>query len=162
MSTTYEPGKYQAKVLDQGFREAGTGTPGFYLQFKLLGRYDKEGIVQECQQYERTYNQWLMEETGVKILKGDLKILGVEVSDLTKLDLTTPGPISLVNRTIDVYCVHEMPKGRLTERWVLRPPMKKLDQNAIQILNEKFGSLLRGDTKPPASNAKPSDNNAPF
>jgi hypothetical protein len=48
MTTTFAKGRYGARVFDQGFDESSTKrTPGFYLQLKILGRYDTEGTITE-------------------------------------------------------------------------------------------------------------------
>jgi hypothetical protein len=165
MSTTYPRGKYQAKVLDQGFEEASTKTVCFFLQLSVLGRYDEQGKLQECPHYERVYKQYLANDTGANILKGDLKSLGVEVNDLTQLDLDAPGAISLRDRVIDVVCDHDTYNGKTVERWQIRRRRNKLDSNSVRALNDKFGHLFRGGNGqplPPAPPARPNDSDAPF
>jgi hypothetical protein len=165
MSTTYTAGKYQAEVLDQGFTEsASKGTPGFYLQLKILGRYDAAGVVQPCPQYERTYTQYLSSEIGVNILKDDLKALGVQVTELTRLDPEVPGHESLVGRTIDVECKIESYNGKQMERWSIpRRKQAKLSRDAIRDLDAKFSHLLRDGTVPPKPPAtKPNSADSPF
>jgi hypothetical protein len=165
MSTTYSAGTYKAKVTGQGFEESSKkGTPCFFLQFKVLGRYDEKGELQECQQYERTYRQYLANDVGVGILKGDLRTLGVEIASLAQLDLETPGAIKLVDREIDVVCEHEPYQGRVQERWSLpRPRQKKLDLNSIRELDDRFGHLLRGSGQATqAPPVVPNDSDVPF
>src|SRR4051812_32970051 len=112
MSATYTHGKYQAEILDQGFDESSAkGTPFFYLQLMVLGRYEEKGELRDCQRYERTYVQYLANDTGVGTLKGDLKALGVEVTDLTQLDPAAPNHVSLIGRKIDVKCELETYQG---------------------------------------------------
>src|SRR4051794_8554359 len=101
MTTTYEKGLYQAQILGQGFEaSAAKGTPYFFLQIRILGRYDAQGQLQPCPQYERTICQYLGNEVGVTILLAQLRSIGVVVTDLTQLDPATPGHFSLVGRRI--------------------------------------------------------------
>jgi hypothetical protein len=166
MSTTYPRGKYQAKVIDQGFEQAAsTGTVCFFMQLLVLGRYDEQGNLQECPKFERSYKQYLANETGINILKGDLKSLGVEATDLVQLNLDSQGAISLRDRTIDVVCDHETYKGKVVERWQFPRTRKKLDLDSVRALNDKFGHLLQGGNgqpKPPTPPAKPNDSDVPF
>jgi hypothetical protein len=156
MTTTYTPGRYRAEVRDQGFEEAGTGTPYFFLQLKILARYEGDQS-RECPQFERTYRQYLANDTGVHILRGQLKAVGVEIDDLVVLDPGADGHVSLVGRTLDVTCEHEAYQGRTVERWQIRPPRKKLSLDAVGRLAEKFGNVLRGDSQP----AKPTNGEVP-
>jgi hypothetical protein len=166
MSTTYPKGKYQAEVLEQGFEESSTGTPCFFLQLKILGRYDEQGQLQECPPYERTYRQYLANEPGARFLRSDLKTLGVQISDLTQLDPAAPNHVSLLARKIDVECHHEVYQGKPRERWAIPRSRKKCDLGAVRVLNDKFGHLLRDGngqtvaTPPPVAAANDSD--APF
>src|SRR2546421_449134 len=121
MSTTYDKGKYRAEILDQGFAESPSkGTPYFFLQLRILGRYDADDKLHECPKYERTYCQYLTKDTGVNILMGDLKSLEVQVSDLTQLDPASPNHVRLAGRQIDVVCNLETYQGRQDERWSIR------------------------------------------
>src|SRR5262245_8883246 len=123
VNTTYSKGTYQAEVLDQGFEEsAAKGTPAFFLQLMIVGRYDTEGQLQDCPRYEPTHRQYLANETGLNILKGELKALGVQVTDLAQLDRSVSGHISLVGRKIDVTCDIETYLGKPRERWSIPRP----------------------------------------
>jgi hypothetical protein len=144
MSTTYTNGKYRAEIREQGFEESPTkGTPYFFLQLTILGRYDAQEQLQECPRYERTYAQYLANDTGVQILKGDLKAIGVEMNDLSQMDPSSPHCINLVGRQIDVVCKLETYQGRERERWTIPRSRKRLDRDAVRALNDRFGHLLR-------------------
>jgi hypothetical protein len=166
MSTTYANGKYEAEILDQGFEESSTKhTPYFFLQLRILGRYDAQDKLQECLNYERTYQQYLANDTGVDILKSDLKALGVEVTDLTQLDPGCPKFINLVGRKIDVVCKLETYQGAQRERWSIYRSRKKLNLDSVRALNDRFGHLLRdgnGQAKPAPGVAAPNKADAPF
>jgi hypothetical protein len=165
MTTTYGKGTYVAEVLEQGFTEStAKGTPGFFLQVKIIGRYDVKGEIQECPQFERTWTQWLANETGVNILRGDLKALGAEITDLTQLDPALPGHVSLVGRKIDLTCDLETFQGKQRERWGVARRRQKLDLTAVRALNDRFGHLLRdgrGESRNPGV-AAPNDSDIPF
>lgn len=151
MSTTYVAGEYQAEVLSQGFAEAGTGTPFFFLQIKVLGRYDGDGRVQACPQFERTYRQYLKNDAGIAILRGELKAIGVEVSDLIQLSPEIPTSINLTGRTINAFCTTEVYNGQEREKWQLRQPRKKVSLNTIRELSTKFGHVLHSGSQKPAT-----------
>ena len=144
MATTYVSGRYQAEVLTQGFTEARTGTPGFYLQLKILRRYDSGGNLQPCPQYERTYSQYFKTEIGLKILLADLRTLGVQITDLAQLEPSVQGHISLVGRKIDVVCDNEVNDGKERERWGI-PRLRSLTAGAVRALGERFNHLLRNE-----------------
>ena len=161
-TTTYTSGRYLAEVLDQGFEESSSkGTPGFFLKLKILSRYAADGQLEECQPYERHYIQFLGNETGVNILRADLKALGVQFTDLEQLDPTNPSHDRLVGRKIDVVCEVEVYDGRERERW--RIPRKKLGLDAVRALSAQYRHLLRDGNAPapPAPPAAgPNDNDA--
>ena len=102
MSTTYAKGKYQAEIIGQGFEEsAAKGTPCFFLQLLILMRYGDLGQLMECPRYERTYRQYLANDTGVNILRGQLKSVGVEFTRLEQLEPGAVNHVSLVGRKIE-------------------------------------------------------------
>jgi hypothetical protein len=145
VAPTYVPGRYKAEVVGQGFeRSRLKETPCYCLQLRITGRYDERGDVQDCPRFERTYTQYLANETGVGILRGDLKALGVEVSDLTRLDPGAPDHINLVGRLIEVECGHETFNGQTRERWRIYRPRKKLDLDELAELNARFRQVLGG------------------
>jgi hypothetical protein len=164
-TTTYGKGRYLAEILEQGLTtSAAKGTPCFYLQLQILNRYDANGGLVDCPQYERTYTQYLANETGVNILRADLKALGVQVTTFAQLDPATPDHVNLVGRQIDVTCELEAYQGRQRERWGIARTRSTLAPEAVRALDDQFGHLLRGgngQAQPaPAVNA-PNDTDAP-
>src|SRR5262245_36024788 len=156
MSTTYVAGRYLAKVLDHGFgKSESKGTPFFFCQIKVLARLDADGQQQPCPQYERSYRQYLANETGVNILRRDLRVLGVEVTDLRQLERGAPNAINLVGHQIEVVCELEPYDGKVVERWGIARTQKRIDLDAVLALQDQFGHLLRDGNTP----AKPA--NAP-
>ncbi len=162
-TTTYGKGKYRAQVIDQGFEESTEKrTPCFFLQIKVLQRLDELGGLQDCPQYERTIRQYLANDTGVNILRGQLKALGVQVTSFSQLDPDTQGHVSLVGREIEVVCDIEAYQGRPQERWGLQRSRNKLAPDAVRALDDKFGHLLRDGNgqaapAPPVTAANNSD-----
>jgi hypothetical protein len=129
-----------------------------------LIKYDGGKLVEGCQ-HERTYRQYLNTDTGVRILTGDLKTLGVQVTDLTQLDPATPGYVSLAGRKIDVACDLESYQGKQRERWGIPRSRKKLDLSAVRTLNDQFGHLLRdgnAQAKPAPGAPAPNNSDQPF
>ena len=164
--STYTPGLYQAEILDHGFEESTVkGTPCFSILFRVRGRYDDQHQLQECPHYERSYKQYLANETGLSILKGDLKTIGVQISDLTQLERGTSHSVKLVGLQIDVQCELEPYDGRMQERWRIPRSRKKLDLSAVRLLNDRFGHLLRGGSgspPPPPPPVARNDDDQPF
>jgi hypothetical protein len=148
--TTYDKGKYRAVILGQGFTESGIkGTPAFFLQLKILKRYGADDELVACPEYERTYLQYLGNETGFNILRGDLKAIGVTITDLAQLDPEAANGLQLAGKEIDVECKIEPYNGQPRERWSIPRSRKKLKLDAIRALNDHFGHLLNnGEVAP--------------
>jgi hypothetical protein len=143
MSTTYAAGKYVAEVLDQGFDISRVKkTSFFFLQLRILGRYGDQGQILECQKYERIYRQYLNTDTGVNILRDDLRVIGIELKAFAQLHGGTTDPINLVGRRIDVRCDIETYDGMQRERWGIWRAQQKLDLDAVQALDAQFAHLL--------------------
>jgi hypothetical protein len=143
--TTYAKARYSAEILEQGFeRSPAKGTPFFFLKVRILSRYDDQGQLQDCPQYEREYRQYLVSEVSFNILKGALKTLGYEVNSLLELDPGSPDHVNLVGRKIDMICDLETYQGRQRERWDIPRVREKLDLEGLRALDDKFGRLLGG------------------
>jgi hypothetical protein len=168
MTATYTTGTYLAEIREQGFEEAGTGTPYFILVVNILGRYDQQGQLQECPRFERYVRFYLNRDndTGVNILRGALRTLGVNVQALEQLDPSTTGAIILVGKTIDVACELDTYRGRPVERWSLPRSRNRLQQQAVRTLGDRFNHLLRNGnaaTSPgPTPAPAPNESDTPF
>jgi hypothetical protein len=164
MSTTYRKGKYRAIILDQWFDESRKKkTPGFFLLLKIVKRYGAKDELEACPEYERTYQQYLANETGVNILLGDLKAIGVQITDPTQLLPDAPGAVRLAGKEIDVQCEIEMYNGQERERWRIARSQTKMTLDAVRALNDKFGHLFRNgeatpQPAPPVREPNRSDN----
>jgi hypothetical protein len=150
MTTTYVPGRYRAVILEQGFSRALTDSRYFYLLFRITGRYRDDGVLEECPQYERDYRQYLTTQIGVRILRGDLETLGVQVTTFEQLDPNLDGHVCLAGREVDVTCRHEAFNGRVRERWTITRTTPRLDLADLRELDSQFGALLRGASAQPA------------
>jgi hypothetical protein len=159
VSTTYSPGRYRVVVIDQGFDEAATGTPFFFLQVRILSRLNPAGTPENCPRLERTIRQYLGSEVGLQILGKDLRQLGVEVDDITRLNLESADPISLVGREIEVECADDEYQRRTVERW--RIARRRLSPDQVRALGARFGAGRTG-TNPPAPPPNPPAENTPF
>ncbi len=146
-----DPGRYQATIVGQAYDRANSGTLCLYLRLRVTARYVTDDRTERCPPREGMYRQCLGNEVGFRILRDDLRALGVELDDLTRLDPDSPDRISLVGRAVDVRCEHEVYSGRTYERWAIVRPRARIDRAALQELNERFGHLL----KPPDAAAKP-------
>ena len=166
MAATYAEGKYRARILQQGFeRSSVKKTPCFFLQIEIQSAYGEGQQLEDCPRFERTYRQYLANETGVNILRSDLKALDVEFSDFRQLDPDAPDGVCLVGREIDVECRHEPFDGTISERWCISRPLKKSDPEALLSLNDRFGHLLRGGNgkaAPAAPVKSPNNSDAAF
>ncbi len=132
--STYDPGKYRAEIVDQGFEVSSRGTPCFAIQIRIRGRHGADARL-VCPAYERTIRQYVNTAVGVDILHATLRGLDADTDDLTRLALDAADPIRLVGRTIDVECEHEEYAGRICERWrVARSTPKRLNAAAIRAL----------------------------
>src|SRR5262245_48342467 len=149
MGITYTKGRYRAMILEQGFTESSVkATPAFYLQLKILKRYGANGELEACQEYERTYLQYLANETGINILRGHLRAIGVSITDLAQLDPEAPGGLRLAGKEIDAECEIETYNGQQRERWSISS-RKKMNLDAVRALNDRFGHLLRNGEAAP-------------
>src|SRR6516165_5263358 len=134
-TTTYANGRYLAEILEHGLMQSSAkNTPGFFIQIRILKRYNDKGQPGDCPQYERTIVQYLGHETGIGILKGDLKALGVRVTSFAELDPDVPNHVNLSGRQVDVTCELEPYEGRLRERWSIARPRRRLPSEALKAL----------------------------
>src|SRR5262249_21889193 len=150
MSVTYSKGRYRAMILEQGFTESSNkGTPAFYLQLRIFQRYGANDELEACPEYERTYLQYLANETGINILRGHLKAIGVSITDLAQLDPEAAGGLRLAGKEIDVEREIEAYNGQQRERWSIPPSPKKLQLVAVRSLHDRYGHLLRNGEAAP-------------
>jgi hypothetical protein len=166
MTTTYENGRYRALILNHGFTKSPTkGTPAFYLELRILKRYGTNDELEDCPVNKQKYEQYLANDTGINILRGDLKAIGVNITDLAQLDPEATGGLHLAGMEIDVECELETFNGRQRERWGIPRTSKKLKLDEIRALNDRFGHLLRNGEAAPQSAPpvrEPNRSNDPF
>jgi hypothetical protein len=162
MFIPFPPGTYRAEVTGQGFdRSSVKGTRFFYLTLTITHRTDGA----DCPRGQRTYRQYLANDTGAGILHGDLKALGVEVADITQLEPGTPGHVSLAGRQIEVDCQHELHEGQTWERWRIHRPRGRLDAGEVRELSDRFGHIFRKGAGQPGRNPgveNPNDSDRAF
>ncbi len=138
---TYEPGTYHAEIIDQGFAESGLKkTPYFFIAIRIKSRGGRQG---PCPQFERVVRQYLNTDVGQRILREDLRAVGVEVTDFAQLSLDLPEHISLIGLQIEVRCDHEEYAGQTRERWrVARPTGQRMSLDAVRALSIQAGVVL--------------------
>ena len=166
-STTYTPGRYRTLIKDFGWTEASTGTPQFFIQFEVTGRYDKDGNLAGCQRFERTYYRAISTKGKearakcVNMLKADLSAIGEKVQDEAQLDPGSPGALNLLNKQIDAYCTVESFNDNAVERWALRSNGR--EKLSVKGLRSKLGGrLFEKEDGPPPPAVPPDNNDAPF
>jgi hypothetical protein len=151
--TRFTNGTHLAKVLDQGFRSASTGAPQFYVTVSICGRYNPQGMVEECPRADRTFWVTLANERAVSLLQANLDAAGFgPLDDITRLSLDHPNPICLVGEEIDVSCTVDFLNGAPIERWAISR-YKPMTAEAIQSLQTQFGHLLASSEESDAAPA---------
>lgn len=109
MSVIYDEGLYQGKVVRHGLSKASTGTPQFYLTVKVMASPG----------YERTIYRPITDKT-MPFLVEMLDQLEFKGSALSQLNPSHSHHVSLVGRTIELWCKHEADQnGVKRERWNL-------------------------------------------
>lgn len=149
MAFKFDEATYRVEITRQGFECASTGTSEFVLDFKILGCLDDQGQQHPCTPGMRSYRQSLANSVGLTLLKGDLKEVGVDLSDLSRLDVDSPDHISLVGKTINMVCQHQQLNDIQVERWRIRC-RKKMPFDEVLRLQEKFSKVLQGGAQQPA------------
>jgi hypothetical protein len=152
----YAKGRYLCRIIGQGFSEAKSGTPQFFIRFVVGGAVDprnpKGDILPVEQQYERTMYRALTEKTMDFVLE-DIRQLGYQGTKLSDLDPATLGFHSFDGREVEMYCNHETYEGQTREKWgigregLAPPPM---EQSKVKALDQLFGKYARAAGKPGA------------
>jgi hypothetical protein len=161
--TTYSPGRYKARIKDYGWCEASTGTPQFFIQLEILNRYDNDGALVDCPQFERTFYRAISlkdekaKQTCISMLKGDLSAIGVHVDDEAQLDPQHPQAINLFAKELDVLMTLESYQGAPRERWHVRSAERQ--KLSIADLRSRIGGPLfrKGNNTPPPASPPPVD-----
>lgn len=114
-------GKYRACVVDYGVYQASTGQQFLtvFVDFRLLGRYNPSGQLEDCPPEERSLYRAITEKT-IRWVLADLKAIGFDRDSFTFFDPETPGAVNLYGREIEVVCDHEDYQGSPRERWAVR------------------------------------------
>jgi len=159
MSQNYTPGRYFcATVGKQGFSEAGTGTPQFFLKFNPTHRLDPKtnGWV-EVESSERTWYQALTMNTQAMFVER-LRALKCEVTSLMALSPDSPNFVEITGgHEFDLKV--ETYNGKTQEKWEPATGSgareeKLLDKGALGKLDMIFGAALK-KSGPPAAAPKP-------
>jgi hypothetical protein len=172
MATNLVDGKkYRLIVLEQGFGESEIkGSPYFFLQFHVLRGYNADGTLENGDlEIGGEYRQDISTDTGVGILCGDLKSLGITISSLMDLHPEADQHRSLIGRELDGTCAveHFTDKNgndRTRVKWRIRS--SKLSLERVATLNTQLGGCLRKESAPRANggtgNGGSDDGTIPF
>ena len=151
----YPVGAYRGTITQQGFAEAKTGTPQFFLQVKIESH---EGGQPVETSYERTIFRALTANT-VQFFKEDLEAIGYTQRNpfsFSHLDPDTPGFDSLVGREVALWCKHETGTDGDRERWQISRPASKFEgtpvaPNKMRQLDSLLGRAMKGSATAPAA-----------
>ena len=171
MSTYFEQGRYRGRINAQGFTEASTGNPQFFITFDVLGVYDPaspEG-PRPTKQGTRTIFRAITDAT-IDYLLEDLKSLGYDKQSFAFLDPGQHEHHSFVGQEIDAICTHKEHNGAMNEKWSLsrgggQLNVKPVDSTAIRRLDALFGAKLKANassSKKPAPQPVASRGEAPW
>lgn len=182
MPTTYEAGRYEAQIVDQGFTQSKEkGTPAFWIEVQPKTYYGLGGLEDVSSGPTRTITWWLTERT-IDFFVRDMRSLGYSGDDaFHDLNPNSPG-YSHSFQGVAIEC--GMTPGSYTdrngakasaERWSLRtvgagsrPP---IDDSQVATLDRLFGAKFksaasagRGDGKANGRDAEKAfnDDHIPF
>lgn len=161
MSAFYEVGKYTCEITGQALTTAGTGTPQFMLQFKVLGLTDLDDptkYIRARAQYTRTFYRAITDKTIPYFIE-DLQSLGYVHGSYRFLDPKTEGFQDFTGNYIDMWCAHEEGRdGDDREKWSIarttgptaakKLEAKPLEASKVRELDNLFGKHLKGNGKP--------------
>lgn len=153
MTELIPTGQYRARITDQGYREAGTGTPQFFLEFVLIAMVHDDGIEEDCPRVTRTYRKALTEKAFPYLVE-DLNAIDVEFGRPSQLDPQVEDAIKLIDREIRVHCEHTTYEGKDREEWNLLPrkaPVAKMSLDKVRDLDRQFGRLLSTQSRASAA-----------
>src|SRR5215467_9871698 len=102
--TRYEAGRYKCRITEQGFNEASTGTPQFWLRFQVLERI--EPFNDSLEKYSRTEYFAITEKTADRVMQG-LHTLGFRGDGFDGVDPRIEGFHSFMDCQVEFVCSHE-------------------------------------------------------
>lgn len=145
MSEQYEPGRYKANVINQGFGRERSGTEFFYLTVRpMLRVYDD--YEEECRNLgDRDVKLHLTDKTidfQLEILRG-LGWGGVDFDELFS------GDHSFIGQEVELYCDQREYKGKYYDQFSIGQTggTKKIETSAVASLTQKFADKLKETAK---------------
>jgi hypothetical protein len=146
MKPYYEPGLYKCRIIEQGFNEASTGTPQFWLRFQVLGRI--EPFNDSLEKYSRTIYFAVTQRTADRVMQ-DLHTLGFKGDQFDGIDPRIEGSHSFVNSEVELICSHEDGKdGTPREKWRVRGSGRPLNADKVHNLNRLLTKVITDDDVP--------------
>ena len=146
--THFQPGIYQAEVIDQQLGKSSGGHPQFVLTFLPKGKVATETELQSVEPWERTAYMVLTAKT-VKYVLADLAEIGFDGDSFAKLDPLSGGDYhNFAGQVIAVDCEHSTYEGVTRERWSIHRErggveIEQLPPGDIRRLDRKFGKALK-------------------
>ena len=142
----YEPGKYRARIIAQGFSEsAEKKTPYFFLSIVPIAQVADDGEYPCTAEYERQIVRYMTDKT-IDWLLDDLESLGWMGGSFAEINPDSQGYHSFRDQEIVALCEHEENNDKTYERWSLFREAKVVTQlppTAIQKLDSLFGRELK-------------------
>src|SRR5215472_14037514 len=133
MRPYYDPGLYKCRIIEQGFNEASTGTPQFYIKVLVLLRI--EPFNDNLEKYSRTAYFAITAKTADWVMQY-LHALGFNGDSFDGVDPHVEGHHSFVGIEIEWVCSHEDDQNRAPrERWGPRGTGRSLDGEKVRKLN---------------------------
>ena len=154
----YEPGKYRARIVTQGFGESQEKkTPFFYLAVVPLAQVVADSEYPCAAEYERQIVRYLTDKT-IDWLLDDLVSLGWSGNSFAELNPDSTNYHSFRDQEVVALCEHEENNDKTYERWSLWREAKTvapLPPTAIQKLDSLFGRELKARQKAAPAPARP-------
>lgn len=130
--TSFEEGRYKARIIEQAFTESEKQTPGFVLYFRVLQSVDQPDAP--VKGIQRDLTMWISDRTKDRVWR-QLSKLGYNGNTFAGLNPKNPGFHDLSGVEIEVECKHERGMGEknkdeLFERWQFpqadKPPLTRM------------------------------------
>jgi hypothetical protein len=163
MPPFYDPGLYKCRTIAQGFNEASTGTPQFWIQFDVLERI--EPFNDDLKQFSRRAYFAITAKTADWVMNY-LHTLGFKGDNFDGVDPHIEGHHSFVRNEIELVCSHEDDQhGTPRERWGPRGGGRLLGRDKIRNLNRlltKKSQSANGPISQETNSAQATDEDLPF
>lgn len=144
MANNYDPGRYKATVVDQGFGMSGNGKEFFCLTVRPT-KVQRDDYEEDCRyEGDRDVKLFLTDKT-IDFQLAILRDLGWGGTDFDELFNEEH---SFVGQEIDVYNEHREYKGKYYDQFQVHRETGKLrDKSKVASLTERFSDQLKATAK---------------